>query len=319
MLKSFVFRKMFLTTGIFIFLLLLYIIPVSVNLKELNINPNIIYVNADETTHDIYLLDKDNYIAKTKVIIEKEGVESLASELIEILTVDGKKNDIVPNNFKATIPKDTKVVSLTFKDNILKVNFTDKFWNVKNVNESKLVESIVYTLTSIEGVTGVMLFVEKNIITNMPSTNHLLPTILNRDIGINKKYNITSTKDINKVTIYYIKKADKTKYYVPVTKYTNDSREKISIIIDELASSTTYESNLMSYLDANTKLISSQIENDVITLNFNSAIMSDFDTNFILEEVIETINLSIKDNFDVQKVIYLVDNKEITNNCLKKC
>ena len=102
-----------------------------------------------------------------------------------------------------------------------------------------------------------------------------------------------------------------------MTKYLNDDREKIKIIVDELASSYLYNSNLMSYLNSNTTLLSSEITDDTLSLVFNQYIFSDQTTKNILEEVIYTIGLSIGVNYDVKQVVFNVDNQEIYKSVIK--
>ena len=48
-----------------------------------------------------------------------------------------------------------------------------------------------------------------------------------------------------------------------MTKYINDSRDKIQIIIEELTTSYIYEDNLMSFLNSKVELIDYKEENDV--------------------------------------------------------
>ena len=64
-------------------------------------------------------------------------------------------------------------------------------------------------------------------------------------------------------------------------------------------------------------MINYNIENDKMMLTFNSYILNDFDKLNILEEVIDTISLSVKDNYDVSEVIFYVDNNEIYKSVLK--
>jgi hypothetical protein len=106
-------------------------------------------------------------------------------------------------------------------------------------------------------------------------------------------------------------------YYVPVTKYLNDNRDKIKIIIDELASSNTYNTNLLSYLNSNAKLISANKNDNILELNFNSYIFSDVTNKDVLEEVIYTIALSVKDNYNVDEVVIKNDENEINKMVLK--
>ena len=183
--------------------------------------------------------------------------------------------------------------------------------------EEKIIEAIVYTLTSIENVDKVINYVDGDILTKLPKTGITLPSTLDKSYGINKEYDISSYKDINKVTVYYVSKYNDNTYYVPVTKYLNDEREKIKIIVDELASSYLYNSNLMSYLNSNTTLLSSEITDDTLSLVFNQYIFSDQTTKNILEEVIYTIGLSIGVNYDVKQVVFNVDNQEIYKSVIK--
>ena len=54
-----------------------------------------------------------------------------------------------------------------------------------------------------------------------------------------------------------------------------------------------------------------------LNIEFNNAILSDITKNDILEEVTYAINLSIKDNYDIDSVLYLVENEEIATFDLK--
>ena len=107
-------------------------------------------------------------------------------------------------------------------------------------------------------------------------------------------------------------------YYVPVTKYLNDNRDKIKIIIDELTSTNTYNTNLLSYLNSNTEILAIEEQPDILELTFNSYIFSDVDSKDILEEVIYTICLSIKDNYEVSEVVIKNENEEIYQAVLKE-
>ena len=141
----------------------------------------------------------------------------------------------------------------------------------------------------------------------------MLDTELTRDYGINKTYDIDSIKGINKVTIYYTNKTNNNDvYYVPVTKYVNNDEEKIKIIIDELASKFSFESNLMSYLNYNTKLIDYNLTENEIDLNFNEYLFDSNENKKVLEEVIYSISYSVMDNYNVDKVNFFVNSEKVT-------
>jgi len=296
-------------------ILLIYIIPESQ--ETIEYKEEIEYVNKDIKTSTIFLLDSNNYLASTKIITEKTDTIGKAKELINALIIDGNMQDKIPNGFKSIIPSGTNILNLTYDNKVIKIDFSSDLMNTSNDNEERIIEAIVYTLTSIEDVDFVIIYMEGEILTKLPKSKITLPSTLDRSIGINKEYNLTNTKDINQTTIYYISKFNDSMYYVPVTKINNDNRSKIEIIIDELASSNVYKPNLMSYLNNNTELLSVNENQDELVLNFNSAILDDINTKDILEEVIYTISMSISDNYDVENVIFNVENEEIHKSVLK--
>ena len=316
MLKKFYLKKLMLC-GIVIFaILLIYIIPENEE-EKLKVTEEVEYVNKDIDTSIIFLSDSNNYLAMTEIVTNSKDIESKAKELLEALIIDGTKQDSIPNGFKAIIPSNTKIRSLTFNEGVIKVDFSSELMNTSIENEEKIIEAIVYTLTNINDVEFVIIYMDGNILTTLPQSKKTLPSTLDRSFGINKEYNINSTKDINKTTIYYISEFNDNKYYVPVTKVTNDERNKIEIIVDELSSTNVYKTNLMSYLNNNTKLISVKELNEELVVNFNSAIFNDINTKEILEEVIYTISMSINDNYNVKTVVFNVEDEEICKKTIK--
>ena len=316
MLKKFYLKKLLVCAIAIFTILLIYVIPTNEE-DKLKITEEVEYVNKDIDTSVIFLNDSNNYLACTKIVTNNKDTVSKAKELIEALIIDGTKQDSIPSGFKAIIPSNTKIRSLTYENKVIKVDFSSDLMNTNIENEEKIIEAIVYTLTSIEDVEFVTIYMEGNILTTLPQSKITLPSTLDRSFGINKEYNLNSTKDINKTTIYYISEFNNNEYYVPVTKVTNDERSKIEIIIDELSSSNLYRTNLMSYLNSNTELLSVNENEEELVVNFNSAIFNDINTEEILEEVIYTISMSINDNYSVNTVVFNVEDKEIYKSALK--
>ena len=314
MLKKKIIRKIIIASSALFALLLIYLIPES---KELNIVQNLEYVDLEVTTNNIYLLDDDNYLGKSEVVVNSIETEEKVKELIEILINGGEGENKIPNGFKAILPSDTKILSVKYEEGLIKIDFSKELLNINKELEEKMIEAIIYTVTSVENVDKLIIYVEGDILTKLPQTKINLPSTLDRNFGINKTYDFTKTDDINQVTIYYLNKHNDNYYYVPVTKYLNDNRDKIKIIIDELTSNNTYNTNLLSYLNSNTELLAIEEQPDILELTFNSYIFSDIDNKDILEEVIETICLSVKDNYDVEELIIKSEDSEIYQTVLK--
>lgn len=314
MLKKKMIRKIIISTSALFALFLIYLIPN----EELEINQNLEYVDLEVNTNSIYLLDDYNYLGKAEVVVNSKSTEDKVKELVEVLINGGEGENKIPNGFKSIIPSETKILSVKYENNLIKIDFSKDLLNINKELEEKMIEALVYTITSVDEVEKVIIYVEGDILTKLPQTNTTLPSTLDRNFGINKNYDFTNTKDINQVTIYYLNKHNDDYYYVPVTKYLNDNRDKIKIIIDELTSTNTYNTNLLSYLNSNTELLAIEEQPDILELTFNSYIFSDVDNKDILEEVVYTICLSIKDNYDVNEVVIKNENEEIYQAVLKE-
>ena len=141
---------------------------------------------------------------------------------------------------------------------------------------------------------------------------------MSKDYGINKIYDISTTRNIDSYVLYYVNSYNDNSYYVPVTKYiNNESHDKIKVIIEELSSAPVYETTLMSFLNDSTKLLDYELNDNQLILNFNEGILSDATSNNILEEVIYTISLSMNDNYNVEEVVFKVENEEIYKSLIK--
>lgn len=298
MLKMISIRKIAVTTTALVIICMLYFFPTkpeTINLKQNNITTS--------SNAKVFLIDKNDYVSLVDVNLKNKDLIKKISEIINLLTITDKRNKNIPKNFNAIIPKNTKVKKIDFKEGTVYLDFSSELKNTNNLD--KVIESIVYSLTEIDEVKGVKITVENKVISNKYNR------VLTRDIGINKEVDISSPKGITKTTVYYLNNEEDNIYYIPVTKVTNDKREKIAVIIDELKSSVAYQSNLSSFLSSNAELEEYKIEEDVMHLTFNDKIFDDFKNKNILEEVKYTIGKSIEDNYGVEEVIFYVNGKEI--------
>lgn len=311
MLRKQIIKKITISTAILFSVFLMCIMP---NKSENNtIKQQLTYIEEDLNKENIYLLDSNNYLSRTSVIIDNTDIELKAKELLNILIKDSNVENKIPSGFRGIIPSNTEILSLEYKDSLIKVNFNKYLLDVKKEYEEKIVESIVYTLTSIDEVKKVIIYVEGEILSKLPQTKINLPSTLDRSYGINKEYDLKTYKDVNKVTIYYLNSYNDNYYYVPVTKYLNDSRDKMEIIIDELSNSN----ELLSFLNVNVKLLENKIEDNKLYLTFNEYIFDNEDERLILEEVKNSISLTAMENYDVDEVVFKYDNKEICKSVIK--
>lgn len=311
MLKKMSIKKIMVSTSALFILLLIYLIPDSS--KELNLKNDEVEYVYNNTQSTIYLLDSNDYVARTTIASCKCEKEELAKDLLEGLTIEGGKSNIIPNGFRSIIPPGTSVLHLKLEDKVLTIDFSKELLDISKEKEESLIEAITYTMTSIDGIDKIVIKIEGSELKTLPKTKENLPTYLDKSYGINKTYDLITTNNIDYYTVYYVNEYNDNKYYVPVTKYTNSKvDDPIKVIIRELSSSPIYETNLMSYLNSEAKLMSYELLENNLKLNFNDLLLNDINSKKILEEVIYTISLSVNDIYDnLEKVSFLVNNEEI--------
>lgn len=309
MIKKMLYKKILVASSLLVVLFMLYLIPTKKEVEFAETNLEYVYPNDLET---VYLLDSNDYVARVLISASNDSIISKATSLIDALTIGGKKENVIPNGFRSIIPSGTKVIDIELEDGVLIINFSKDILDIDKKYDDKMIESLTYTLTSINGIDSIKLLVDGKELKRLPNSNKLLPTFLDKSYGINKIYEITNVGNIDSYTVYFVNSVNDNKYYIPVTKYVNDCKQdKIRIIIDELASSFTYQSNLSSFLNENTKLLNYEVIDKQIKLNFNDMIFGDITNNDILEEVVYTICLSINDSIDIDSVVFLANDREI--------
>ena len=307
MIRKKALRKIFITTMSLFIIMTIYLIPLTE--KTLETNLEFEYV-TDLANSSIYLLDENNYLVKTKVLLDEDNIEDNIKNIISNLTISS--NSKFPDNLKAIIPKNTKLNNITIEDDLVTIDFSKELLNIDEELSHKLIESIVYSITELNDINRVYITVDSNPLETYPNSTKKITMPLTRDIGINNEYVYNTLDNITKVVIYYGEDINDDIYYVPVTKYLNNNanKDKIDIIVEELTTSYIYEDNLRSILNENVELIDKEIvDEDLLILNFNNAL---FDSDSIIkEEVLYTLSYSAFANYDVNTVSFRVDGKDI--------
>lgn len=306
MLKSRAIRKIFITTlSLFIFLVV-YSLPTLDNSYVLKTNLEI-ESTTGLATDNIYLLNADGYLVKSRVLLEGPTLEDRIAEVLDQLTVRDENH--FPKGLFPYIPKETKVLNILHGEGKVTVDFSHEFLNMDVYTEKQIISGVVFSILDLGDVEEVIILVEGEVLREYPNTKEGLSSPLTKNIGINQEYNLTSRDDISKVVIYYLSRINDEMYYVPVTKYLNDSRDKIKIIIDELSTSYIYEPNLMSFLHSQVELLDYYEQENVLFLNFNKFLFDSDDK--VLEEVLYSISYSVFDNYDVSMVMFEVNDQYV--------
>ncbi len=299
MIKKYTINKICVTSVSLFLILMFYLVP-STPESEVKIDKSI----GDKKEVVVYLMDKDYYLGRMIEYASYDNIVDLVNKKLDIL-INGSDE---LNSFSPIIPKNTKVNSIKVDKNNIYIDFSKDILNVSKYNEELMIESIIYTITDINGIDNIYLSINKEPLKILPKSNKEIPYPLNRGYGINKKYDLDSLNNITKTTIYFNKSYDDVEYLVPITKVMNTTSEKIDIIIEELKSIVNAQYNLNSYIPNNLEVVSHEVNDDKMNLIFNEFIL-DKEKLVVLEEVKYAIAQSIFDNYNVKEVVFSTKEK----------
>lgn len=299
MIKKYTINKLCVTSVSLFLILMFYLVP-STPESEVKIDKSI----GDKKEVVVYLMDKDYYLGRMIEYASYDNIVDLVNKKLDIL-INGSDE---LNSFSPIIPKNTKVNSIKVDKNNIYIDFSKDILNVSKYNEELMIESIIYTITDINGIDNIYLSINKEPLKILPKSNKEIPYPLNRGYGINKKYDLDSLNNITKTTVYFNKSYDDVEYLVPITKVMNTTSEKIDIIIEELKSIVNAQYNLNSYIPNNLEVVSHEVNDDKMNLIFNEFIL-DKEKLVVLEEVKYAIAQSIFDNYNVKEVVFSTKEK----------
>ena len=287
--KEIVLKKVLLTTLSMFIILTIFTIPTIINSNVLRTNLEIEDISSINT-NKVYLLNKDNLFVQVDLFLDYKDMDDQIKKIISYLTVSNTETPVGLNGF---IPKNTKLLNIKKDKDIIYLDFSKELLS-NNIDYT--ITGIVYSLLEIDTIKKISITVNNDYVKGYEG-------LLDKSIGINKSYLYNSRMNLCKVVIYYLNTVNDNNYYVPVTKYLNDKREKIEIIIDELKQST-FSSNLISTMNPQVVLLDYKEDNNVLFLNFNDLLLdSSSDDN----SIIDVISYSVFDNYDVNMVVFEVN------------
>lgn len=298
-------RKLIISFLTLFVLTIVYLFPSEESPKK-----NIIYKDVNYT--NVYLLNKD-LLVETSIVSKATSNDIISNikDILSSLTVNSEKIKYLDNNFKALIPEGTRILDVSLDKGLLKINFSKEILNIDASLEEKMIESIIYSLTKLDGIEKIMIFVEGEKLDSLPHSKKALPIELTKSYGINKVYDVNNIFTMDVLNLYYYINIDDNYHLVPVSIFTNNSDDKVEVIIEELKSSPIHQSNLMSFLASNATLLDYEIKENTIKLEFSSYILDNFFSEKLIEEVKYAISASLGDTLGVKEVNFFVNGEKI--------
>ncbi|MBS4194867.1 GerMN domain-containing protein [Lederbergia citri] len=270
---------------------------------------------ADVVMRDIYLIDKNGFVVAQSLPLPK--TESVAKQVLSYLVADGDVANILPNGFRTVLPAGTEF-DVDVHEGKATVDFSEEFTTYKPEDEKRILQAITWTLTQFDSIDKVELRVNGYPLTEMPANGTPISSEgLTRADGINTEFtdvaDITNTRP---VTVYYLTQIDDDFYYVPVTRrVSNTEKDDVTAVIQQLVEGPGILTALETGLVDDVKLVDEpKIEDHVVTLNFNEAILGNSEKKEISDETLRSIVLSLTEQTGIDSVKVMVNgSSEVMN------
>lgn len=258
--------------------------------------------NTKTIQTQLYLIDKNGYVVPRTFALP--FTESVAKQALEYLVQGGPITNLIPNDFRAVLPEGTEV-SVDIQNGVATVDFSNEFAEYAPEDESRILESVLWTLSQFDSIKTVKLQMNGHPLSEMPVNGTPIHGDLTKNIGINS--DLTGVVDITNtrpLTIYYIAQTDEESYFVPVTKRVPIKDGNLAkAVVQELVKGPDLQSPLFTALMYDVELLEDpEVKDGVVTLNFNENIFSSFDKKMISDQVLHSIVLSLTELDGIEAV-----------------
>lgn len=247
-------------------------------------------------TSKIYFLNHNNLLVGVDTFINGNNSLEKAKSIIEYLKDDNNNNNN-NNKLKGYLNSKVKILNISLSEGLLEIDFSKELLDSKY--DLEIVKTgLVYSLVELSDISSVLITIDGQYMKGFTKA-------FDKNIGINKEYLLDSRKDILKVVIYYLD--DTLNNYIPVTKYLNDNKDKIEVIIRELKEEN--DKRFVSLLDEKVILLDYKEIENVMFLNFNDSFINN--NSEVQDKLYKMISYAVFDNYDVGMVMFEVNGKAL--------
>jgi len=269
-------------------------------------------LETEETVlRELYLIDADGLVVPQRMELPK--TESAALTTMQYMVKDGPVTELLPNGFQAVLPANTEILGMNLsEDGTLTIDLSEEFTNYEAKDEVKILEAITHTMTQFENIERIKLWINGEELSEMPVNGTPISSGYSTEKGINVfldgKPNIHTSKAI---TVFYPKQYHEQFYHVPVTQYFDIEDEALyEKIIESVMNGPSFGVDVAQVFNDGTKLMEKPVlEEGVLQLVFNSAILKDEAQGIIADEVMETIVKSVTAVEEVEAVDVKVEDQ----------
>lgn len=246
-------------------------------------------------------------IPATRDIPRQEGIAKSAIKCL--IDNEENRNALKTYGLEPVLPQGTEVQGINISGGIASIDFNNNILSYKDKDQEKrIISSIVYTLTEFNTINGVILLVNGYEQKNLKYGNNG-SGILSRDNVLINSEKVNADSRLKKLDVYFYKYINDKEYILPVSmEYAGVDQKEIPGEMVRLFSKKFDKEQLYSQLPENVGLLSWEIKDKVLILNFNNAITKYGGTareNGILKQILYTMK-NIK---GIEKVRILIEGK----------
>jgi len=224
-------------------------------------------VNLRKTV--LYYVNENNLLVPVTKNIP--WVEGIAKATIENLIDKAEiREHLKGKGLMPTLPENTKLLGMTIRNGVAKVDFSREFLNFKDKTAEKTaILSLVYTLTEFPTINKVELLVEGKPLKKCPFGTQLNPQLERENINLeSKEQNINN---VQKVTLFFkgVNKEGTFSYYVPVTRFVKNTDNLMKTALQELIKGPKPNMGLTAVIPKETKVLSVVKKDNEVIANFS--------------------------------------------------
>ena len=247
----------------------------------------------------VYYEDPNGFVAPVTVSVPETN--SVARTVLEHMVEGGPGEALVPEGFRALLPKDTKVLGINvLEDGTAIVDFSEHFVHYNLQDERKIVEAVTWALTQFDTIDRVLLWLEGQRLEEMP-VDGLPLGALTRAIGINlERAPGVRLGSFTPVTLYFLGQLeDPTTYLVPVTRLIPRTDDVAAATLEQLIEGPMHAS-LSSVLLPTVQVLGIRQQDGLIHVDFDEELLNP--DHRIADESVQAIVLSLTETTGAMKV-----------------
>jgi len=237
-----------------------------------------------------------------------EGIGRAALE--SLVDSEGLRAELAEKGLRAPLPEGTKILGMTIRDGIAKVDFNSNFIQTSNAAaEQTAIDAVVYTLTEFPTVDEVQILVEGKLLDRTPNGNQLNQVLKRQNINLETP--VTASAEVVPVTLYF-KGGSSTgsfSYFVPVTRMVPKTDNVIKTALEELIKGPAEHTGLVSLLPKDTKVLDVIQKDGEVLVNFSKEIEGYGGGIDVEQSIVNSVVLTVSSFPGVETVSIQVEGK----------